>query len=55
MPDDRRREPRDGETPGPPPKKRRYDPPRVLTDEAFEQISLACSAARKMTAKKNFT
>lgn len=30
-----------------------YEPPRVLTDEAFEQISLACG--RKFGTKKNFT
>jgi hypothetical protein len=28
-------------------------PPRVLTDEAFEQLSLACTT--KMGSKKNFT
>ena len=33
--------------------KRPYEPPRVLTDEAFEQIALACNS--KMTTKKNFT
>ena len=38
-----------------PPTKARlpYEPPRVLTDEAFEQISLACS--KKFGSKKNFT
>jgi hypothetical protein len=30
-----------------------YEPPRVLTDEAFEQISLACTM--KFGVKKNFT
>jgi len=44
------------DTDAPRPKtKRRYEPPRVLTDEGFEQISLACTSARKMTTKKNFT
>ena len=33
--------------------KKPYEPPRVLTDEAFEQIALSCSM--KMTTKKNFT
>jgi hypothetical protein len=33
--------------------KRPYEPPRVLTDEAFEQISLACRT--KTGTKKNFT
>ena len=38
----------------PPPKpKRPYEPPRVLTDEAFEQLSLACTT--KAGTKKNFT
>lgn len=38
----------------PPPKRKRpYEPPRVLTDEAFEQLSLACST--KIGTKKNFT
>ena len=40
---------------GQPRTKRPYAPPRVLTDEAFEQISLACTNAQKMTTKKNFT
>ena len=35
------------------PARRPYQPPRILTDEAFEQISLACST--KMGVKKNFT
>jgi hypothetical protein len=39
--------------PGRPGAKRPYERPRVLTDEAFEQISLACSM--KFGAKKNFT
>jgi hypothetical protein len=30
-----------------------YEPPRILTDEAFEQISLACMT--KIGTKKNFT
>jgi hypothetical protein len=30
-----------------------YERPRILTDEAFEQISLACMT--KIGAKKNFT
>ena len=34
-------------------KKKPYEPPRVLTDEAFEQLSLACTT--KMGTKKNFT
>jgi hypothetical protein len=33
--------------------KRPYEPPRVLTDEAFEQLSLACTT--KLGPKKNFT
>jgi len=33
--------------------KQPYEPPRVLTDEAFEQISLACMM--KFGSKKNFT
>ena len=33
--------------------RRPYESPRVLTDEAFEQISLACSM--KMGVKKNLT
>lgn len=33
--------------------KQPYEPPRVLTDEAFEQISLACT--KKFGSKKNFT
>ena len=40
---------------GQPRAKRPYAPPRVLTDEAFEQISLACAPGLKMTTKKNFT
>ena len=35
------------------PARRPYQPPRILTDEAFEQISLACST--KNGVKKNFT
>lgn len=35
------------------PGRRPYEAPRVLTDEAFEQISLACTA--KMTTHKTFT
>ena len=34
-------------------KKKPYEPPRILTDEAFEQISLACMT--KFGTKKNFT
>jgi len=41
------------EAPAPPRKKKPYEAPRVLTDEAFETISLACSL--KMGVKKNFT
>lgn len=37
----------------PPRAKKPYVPPRVQTDEAFEQLSLACST--KMGIKKNFT
>lgn len=36
-----------------PPIKRPYEPPRVLSDEAFEQLSLACMM--KFGTKKNFT
>lgn len=35
------------------PVRRPYEPPRVLTDEAFEQLSLACMM--KFGTKKNFT
>ena len=35
------------------PVKRPYEPPRILTDEAFEQLSLACTT--KLGLKKNFT
>ena len=41
------------EEPPKPKKKLPYEPPKVLTDEAFEQISLACSI--KHGGKKNFT
>ena len=44
--------PDDAEKPAPK-KKLPYEPPRVLTDEAFEQISLACST--KHGKNKNFT
>jgi hypothetical protein len=46
-----RRRPPPGQSPPKP--KRPYEPPRVLTDEAFEQLSLTCSS--KMGTKKNFT
>ena len=45
--------PRPQPSQSPPKQKRPYEPPRVLTDEAFEQLSLACST--KMGTKKNFT
>jgi hypothetical protein len=33
-----------------------YEPPRILTDEAFEQISLACTQKPSSgVTKKNFT
>jgi hypothetical protein len=35
------------------PRRAPYEPPRIMTDEAFEQISLACTT--KMGTKKNFT
>jgi hypothetical protein len=44
---------RDGDKHAPKRTKAPYERPRVLTDEAFEQISLACSM--KFGTKKNFT
>lgn len=39
--------------PAPAKPKRPYEPPRIVSDEAFEQLSLACST--KLGTKKNFT
>jgi len=37
----------------PPRKKRPYQPPRIVSEDAFEQLALACSS--KKGSHKNFT